>query len=968
MVGADDLSLTLLDGFEVRVGAAPVIIKGVRSSQVLAYLALHQGTTVSAARLSDALWGHTPPASARNSIQRFISDLRRDLGPARSRIESAGNGYRLTLRDADWCDADELERALPLAREALADGRPIDAMSLVGGVVKTLVEPLASVDGAAFVALEQLRLREVLADCGEVDGEARLAGGDTAGAAASARRLLDQHPYRERLCITLATALTRLGRANDALETIVAFRRRLRDDLGLEPSPEIEQTELDILLHRDAEPLRSQGRSELQTLGAPARLESTKSSLSVSLIGRQAEVVEAIELLETKRAVTFTGTGGIGKTSMAKAVAERWESEHGGTSRFVSFEDTTAKGLVASVGRVVGTSSTAGADPISEVVHRICSEVDLLVLDNCEHLVEEIGGFIDHIVKQSSEVRILVTSRRPLGKVYEQVLPLRPLDDEASRLLLAQQLERSGSNLRDLEPGAVVELLEELDGLPLAIELASSSLRSVGVLDLLSRWRDEASPDNDPKQLRHLSIANAVASTLGQLDELESELLDLCALFPGDFDAAAIEALAGTTVVDELASLCDHSLLEIERRGDTARYRMLVPIRSEIRLSAGPLDGERKQAFVAYFQWLASDRLEDMKGTDSLRGVGDLRTELNNIATAFNLADDLMDLSAMSSIVGCLGLANGMSPSIGAKSHLQAWGDRLRECMPVDDMDAAAEVQTAAAWGLYGSSDGAWYQRWEAASRNSDDVETQAMAAIARFSCGESAEAWALLGELDLTTASDSYMRAMLCGVGAVIAFEVGAVEGTGLADAAAQAASERPSHGASFFADLANSTRVFVRGDTETGARVLEAATKAIDGHGLVTLENMGLASLVMTVGLILDQHDPADLLVGILDRYLEQHSLDPASVAMTLDVAALHLDRSGRTADAATLLGLLDRLGLSMAILRGPRLALDAKVDSDPAFARARAAGSTRTTFDVLRSIRVALADVVERTRTGQ
>lgn len=958
------LHVTLLDGFEVQVGAAPITIQGLRCRQVLAYLVLHCDTATSAERLSDALWGDTPPTSARNSIQRFVSDLRRDLGPARARLASAGNGYRLVLGGDDWCDAAALEQALPQARYALTDGRPSDALSLIGPLPRASAQPLETVEGAFFVSLERTRLTELMADCGEVVAEARLAQGDSAGAINAARGVLEQHPYRERLCITLATALTRSGRATDGLSAIASFRSRLRDELGLDPSPDMVQTELDILLHRDtASPASLRHRPE-RALRAP------RTDPTAPILGRDHVIRRAAELLETERIVTYTGTGGIGKTATALAVIESWQHEHGGTAKFVCFEETTAHGIAAKVGQVVGTSSKAGDDPLGEVLDRVCSEVDLLVLDNCEHIATEVGAFVDQIVTRTSDVRILATSRRPLGKVYEQVLPLKPLDGNASRELLRRQLEHASVAMSDLEADSIVDLLDELDGLPLAIEMAGASLRSVGVRDLLSRWRNDepAHGHVNSRHRRHESIANAVRSSLEQLDADELALLDLCAFFPTDFDVAAVEALTGAAIQGRLHVLVEHSLLEVNQTDTVTRYRMLVPIRSQIRAQSSALEQDRRKAFITYFSGLSRAALDKMKGIDSRSGVAELRNDLSNIAFAFQLADDAADVESMAAIVHSIGLANGISPSVGAKSHLQEWVEQLRQRSsdPALDSELLATVQTAAAWGLYGSSDGAWYQRWETDDAV-DDVETRAMAAIARFSCGESAKAWVLLSGLDLAAASDSYMRAMLCGVGAVIAFEVGAEEGHALTAATVSAAEERPSHGASFFAGLARSTQAFVRGDAASCIEILEAAAEAVDGHELVTLENMGLAGVAMTVGFILRERDPAALLIAILDRYLEQHSLDPASVAMTLDVAVLHLHHSGRTDEAALLLGLLDRLGLSMAILRGARAGLEATIDGDPDLARMRTAGSMKTTFDVLRSVRTSLANVVAATRSS-
>lgn len=956
----------------VTINAHAVAVTAPVQCSVFAALAVDAGDAVSIDRLAERVWGHDGlPNDPDRALRHHIWRLRSLLEPDRqdrsngSMILGADGGYTLAVAPGDV--------DLLAAEAILAAGSGSRAQAVLERRVENLEDLLSAWHSPALGRCRpSLWVDDTRRRCDEVGLALKIARVDGALALGGGRELVrplhalvEADPYNEHLAALLATALFRSGRQRDALEALQQTRTTLRDELGLVPGTELRVLERQILDHDNA--LGSRSPSALSppvspppTPVLPPPGPTNKGTSTTRLFGRDDVIAQSIALLDSQRIVTLIGTGGIGKTSTARAVMDVWRQQHPGEIRFVSFEEISPQGISAAVGHVVGTSTTADTDPLTEVIDRICEAVDLLVLDNCEHIAEEVGDFIDRVAQQSKSVRILATSRRPLETMYEVLVPLKPLDTEASRQLLHHQLQRSSIELDLSDSTVLAELLTELDGLPLAIELASASLRSVGVTELLSRWREhEPLPrSRRGRHERHQSIANAVRSTLAELDPTQLGLLRHCAFFPSDFDLAAIEATAGTSVLETLQDLVDHSLIEFHHRGRGARYRMLVPIRAEVRSGDEPLANSQVETFVRHFVQLASSSLDSMKTANPATGVAQLQDDLTNIAFAFELAADRADVLSMASIVHCVGLANGISPSVGAKVHLHEWNASLLAAIATlnpDDL-VVSRGRTAAAWGLYGSSDGAWYRQWEAEDRTGD-IETKAMAAIARFSRGQSSAAWELLQELDLASIDDPYMRAMFCGVGAVIAFEIGSEHGHSLTEVAVAAADARPSPGASFFAGLARSTQAFVQGNPAVCAAILEATNASIDGHDLVTLENMSRAGMAMTVGFLLRERDPAELLIDLLDRYLEQHSLDPASVAMALDVAALHLDELGQTREAAMLIGLLDRLGLSMAILRGARVKLEAKIDSDPELSRARATGSVRTTFEVLRSTRDAL-----------
>ncbi len=246
-MGETELRAAVLGSLEVTVDGHSVELTGTRAPQVLAYLLLHSGSVVPVDRLIDAIWGDDPPTSARNSIQRFVSDLRRTLGDAGDRIETSSQGYRLQLRDRDSFDLRDLEARVTTAASSLAAGDPAQALADLGAVPDPRHQPLTDLDGADFVAYERPALVELVARACEIAVVAALEIGAASDAVLMARKLLDHSPHREPVCIRLAHALAAAGRQGDALDELAAFRVRLRDDLGLDPSPALAAAERAIL-------------------------------------------------------------------------------------------------------------------------------------------------------------------------------------------------------------------------------------------------------------------------------------------------------------------------------------------------------------------------------------------------------------------------------------------------------------------------------------------------------------------------------------------------------------------------------------------------------------------------------------------------------------------------------------------------------------------------------------------------
>jgi DNA-binding SARP family transcriptional activator/predicted ATPase len=967
-VGGRRLRAAVLDGLEIRLDDDVVYISSPRCRQVMAYLVLRAGQRVSCERLIDTLWGEDPPRSARNSVQRFVSDLRLALGPSADRLETVPGGYRLRLEADDEIDVTELRRRLDRARELLRDGRSYAAFARLDVSAAQQTEPLRGLDGAAFVQSERAGLDELVADSLEVALECRLASGEYSAAVAEARLSIERYPYRERLWLLLGTALARAGRSNEALDRCAQFRRALADDLGLDPSPALQQLEVAILEHDLGVLGDKDARGALLAPSAPRPISRGRREAEAGadgLIGRDADVERVVQLLERHPSVTVVGPGGIGKTVLALAAIEDWTPSNGDVVRFVPLAGVSAAGIHAAIGAVVGVSLRQGAEPIREVLDRIASDVGLLVLDNCDHVAEAVRETVGYIREGAPHVRLLLTSRVPLGVPDESVVRLGPLAPHATLMMFDRCVGHNGLSLDDVPRELIDELCARLDGFPLAVEVAASSLRVIGVRELLARWKElQSSLAGSPgAPERQRTLETVLDSSLELLDPLDSELLSHSAVLPAEFDLDALEAVCeGRPMIDGLGRLVDHGLLQVRRDRETVRYRMLVPLRDHLR-ARGPTagGGHCDRRLLEHFLEVVERSLATMQGTAPMAGVDRLRADLSNLRMAFDVAEDGRDRHSMARLVRALGLANGMSPAIQAHTTLRDWTGRLESVLTVERSADDADAWSAVAWGRYGAGDGAWYTQWNVAPERAD-VATQAMLAVAVFSTGDASSAWGRLGDLDLPSIDDAYLRAMLCGVGAVIAFENGDERAAALTAAASETARIHRAPGMRFFAGLAESTAAFVRADLEAAEETLDRTMIDVTGHGLLTLENMGRAGIAMTLGYLTDRRDPVPILERLVGDYLDQHSLDPASVAMALDVAALVLDRAGRHHDAARLVGLLQRLRLSIAILRPARLALERRIEDEPDLRRARAQGSSGPTIDVLRASHVALAGLAD------
>ncbi|SDM36156.1 BTAD domain-containing putative transcriptional regulator [Allokutzneria albata] len=579
-----------------------VRVPGAKVRALLADLLVHAGEPVSADRLIEDLWGEQTPRDASGALHVKVSQLRRALASAeadaRDLVVSQPAGYTLRVPE----EAVDSGRFGALVRAARTASHPAEAAVLLSEALSLWRgEPLAEFAEEEFARAEAERLRELRLTAIEDHVEARLAVGEHASLIDELRVLVDRHPLRERLRAAQMRALYRAGRQTEALESYDRLRTELADELGIDPSPALVRLRQEILTQDpalDASP------------GAP-RTTATNLPAPVSdLIGRASAVTEVRSALAAARLVTLVGPGGVGKTRLAveaargaldEAVDGVWLVELADVSRGAGVAEVIDK-----VAAAVGARDDTSADGLSRqerLAAALGGQRVLLVVDNCEHVVDSAAHVAESLLATAPELRVLATSREPLGIAGEQLVAVPPLelpdpeDDvdpgRAGRLGAVELFVRRagaadpGFALRPDNVKVVAGICRALDGLPLAIELAASRVRALGVHDLAVRLDDRfrvltTGPRTAPTRQR--TLRSMIDWSWDLLSGSERAVLRRLAAHSVSLSLASAEVVcagdpvAEHEVMDVLAQLVDRSLVTVVTDGDRTRYRLLDTI------------------------------------------------------------------------------------------------------------------------------------------------------------------------------------------------------------------------------------------------------------------------------------------------------------------------------------------------------------------------------------------------------
>lgn len=540
------------DGAEANLGSP-------QQRTVLALLLLHRNRFVSIDTLADVLWPDRLPAHAVAVLRTYAARLRAGTLPPDA-LRTLPGGYELRVVPGE-VDADRLETLMADARGGLergdaaaAEAALVEALGLVRGPV--LVELADDHDATA----ERARLEELLVAAQEELAEARLAQGEHRALVPVLSAAVTADPVRERTWGQLMVALYRSGRQADALGTYRRARRTLAE-LGLELGPQLRELERLVLLQDAALDLRS-GR------------EQRVPRYRTSLVGRDAALALLEADLRSGGIVSVVGPAGAGKTRLAAEVTPRL----GPPWWWVDLDAVRPGRAIAATARALSVPDVPGRAPIDGIVARLREARGLIVLDNCEHVLDEAAALVSALLTETSPVAgILTTSREALRVDGERVHRLAGLETGPAARLFHDRAQRPLA-----DSASVADLVTKLDGLPLAIELAAARLGTLPVA-VLSTDLDERltlladGPRNAPARQRTLEAA--IGWSYDLRSPAEQRLLRRLAVFPGNFDGTAAAAVGGDCVLPLLARLVDASLL----MADPPRYRLLVTVRSYAR-------------------------------------------------------------------------------------------------------------------------------------------------------------------------------------------------------------------------------------------------------------------------------------------------------------------------------------------------------------------------------------------------
>ncbi|BDT95089.1 SARP family transcriptional regulator [Nocardia sputorum] len=650
------MQIGMLGPLEIRLDdGGSIEVPGARLRALLIALALEPGRAVPKTTLVDWIWGEQPPSDTANALQALVSRLRRVL-PEGS-LDGQAGGYRLAVQPRA-VDAVRFQQLLDQARgggDAHRAQLLREALDLWRGAP---MQDVGMSDSAAFDAvvtrLDGLRLAAM-----EDLYEAEIRLGRGTELVAELTELVARHPLRERLVAALMRALAAAGRGAEALVAYQRAREALADTLGVDPSPGLSALHVALL--------RGELRAENTDPKTNLRAELTR------YVGRYADIAAVRELIANHRLTTLTGPGGSGKTRLALETARTMLDDLPDGAWLVELASVGASGDVAQSAlaalglRDALLGGAPNAEPMDRLVAAIRERETLLVLDNCEHVIESAAAFAHRVLGECRRLRILATSREPLGITGEALWQVEPLalpaedaDPGAIESSPAVQLlrDRAGAVRKDLAADArtlstMARVCRALDGIPLAIELAAARLRTMSLDQLANRLDDRfrlLTGGSRTAIPQHRTLRAVVDWSWELLTDAERMVLRRLAVFSGGASLDAAERVCAGSgpegdgknaaveqweVLELLTALTEKSLLLTA--GDSGpRFRMLDTIKQyalDRLVEAGESEHARR-AHLGYFTELADAAEPRLRRADQLEWLATLEAEHDNIAVA----------------------------------------------------------------------------------------------------------------------------------------------------------------------------------------------------------------------------------------------------------------------------------------------------------------------------------------------
>jgi len=701
----------VLGPLEVEVQGVNADLGGPLPRRLLSALLAAEGRPIPDATLAELVWEAERPAVLSSALQVTVSRLRAALGPTgRANLVRTSGGYRFRI-DPEQTDAGQFAARIELAGEALASGDAERAVRLYGSALRLWRgRPWSELADTPETTGPRVRLNELREVAVEELQAARLASGDAAGAVAALSEAVAAAPYRERRWELLVLGLYRGGRQGHALAELRRVRELLAEELGVDPGPGLRQLEQRLLNHdprllvldappsragraagsppgtsptlatrhpdpagagqsvggpmppagrrRDGSPQQDRGEPDAAPVAPSGPAAHAKITRRVarplsSFIGRQAELALLAGPLAEQRLVSLLGPAGVGKTRLAlehlAGVANRADTW------LVRLADiATPEAVTLSVASALGVARLSG-DPVPAIQRALAAQPALLVLDNCEHLVDAVGELAMALLSACPQLRILTTGREPLGLDGEHIVAVRPLavtgandTDGAAVALLVDRVRASRPGWRPSADELVSarQICVALDGLPLAIELAAARERALGLAGVATHLRGRFAVLGTPPRgslTAHATLHAAIEWSVDLLGAADRAMLLRLWPFEGGFSWQAAEAVqppgeVGRPVLATLASLVDRSVVMADTDTAPARYRLLETVRSYCR-EADPDPAATQAAHAAWVRTFAAEQINLVVGPRAGVAFRALSGELPNLRAG--IAHDL---------------------------------------------------------------------------------------------------------------------------------------------------------------------------------------------------------------------------------------------------------------------------------------------------------------------------------------
>ncbi len=575
--------------------AGAVVDLSGHEAMVLSQLVAAEGHQVGAERLIEALWGASPPKTARSAFHVYVAKLRSRL-PEGS-ITTIGSSYRLDLDPAliDCCAFEKLTRA---GDDALDVGDYSRVVATTRLALDLWVDPpFGALADSPHLTPAAEQLSELRRRAEETLSAAQLRLG-SAPDIERLRDLVDSEPLRERRWGHLMLALYRQGRQVEALRTYQELRTTLADELGIEPGPALRQ--LDVQIVRQ-DPVLLGGPGPQPDVARADRMASAAISADLTpLVGRHAEIDQLCSVVAAERLVSITGQGGVGKSRLAVTVARRFQEAFTGPIAVVALS-TVERGsdIDDVVASALGVGARPGVSARESIVDLLANGPALLVLDNCEHVVASTADLVRELLSANALLKVLATTQHPLDVAGEVVWRLHPLalpDSDtdpaaAESVQLFLDAARRAAPNRPFGPNElahVADVCRILDGLPLAIELAAGRTATLDPTELRAVLRDPMGALRSERRLtpsHHRTLESLVAWSYELLDDDERRALVAVAMFPAGVTLDTFTHVLGSDggrAGDLLDQLSRKSLVSSAPTASPGRHVLLPAVASYV--------------------------------------------------------------------------------------------------------------------------------------------------------------------------------------------------------------------------------------------------------------------------------------------------------------------------------------------------------------------------------------------------